>query len=272
MAELRGSNVLLTGAARGIGVFIARALAVRGANLVLTDRLAEELEQQAAEIARAGIKVLAIPADLRDLESLDALVSRAEAELGPIDILVNNAAVAKLAPFTDLDDSELRAMVEVNVLAPMALTRRLLPRMLEGGHGHVVTIASLEGKKGIPFDAAYSGTKAALVNWMEGMHLELEGSGVTTSIILPGYVSEAGIFADRGATAPRLMGVSPASDVARAVVRAIERESQEVVVSPRPVRPLLALNALSPVLGDRILRLLGVVRVQRWILDRQREA
>lgn len=270
MATLRGANVLLTGASRGIGAFIARALAARGANLALTARSIEAVERRATEVAQEGIEVVALAADLRDLAALDPLVSRAEAALGSIDVLVNNAAVARLAPFTEFDDVELRAMVDVNLLAPMILTRRLLPGMIERGHGHVVTLASLEAKKGIPFDAAYAGTKAALTAWMEALHLELEGTGVNTSIILPGYVSEAGIFVDRGGTAPRLMGASPASDVARAVVRAIERERQEVIVSPRPVRPLLALNALAPVLGDRILRLLGVVRVQRWILDHER--
>ena len=272
MGELQGANVLLTGASKGIGAFIARALAFRGANLALTDRLADDLGQHATKVARSGVKVVVLPADLRDHEAVGALASRAETELGPIDILVNNAAASRLAPFTEFDDPELRALVDVNLVAPMVLTRRLLPGMIERGHGHVVTIASLEGKKGIPYDAAYSGTKAALVSWMEGLHLELEGTGVRTTIVLPGYVSEAGIFADRGATAPRLMGASPPSDVALAVVRGIERESQEVVVTPRPVRPLLALNALSPRLGDQILKLLGVIRVQRWILDHPREA
>ena len=270
MVKLRGANVLLTGASRGIGAFIARALAFRGANLALTDQDSDALENTAARMAGAGPMIVALPADLRDPESLDELVSQAEAALGPVDILVNNAAVARLAPFIEFDDAELRAMVEVNLVAPMILTRRLLPGMIERGRGHVVTVSSLEGKKGIPFDAAYSGTKAALISWMEGIHVELEGTGVRTSIILPGYVSEAGIFADRGATAPRLMGACSASDVARAVVRAIVRESQEVIVTPRPVRPLLALNSMSPVLGDRILRILGVVRVQRWIIDHQR--
>ena len=270
MGELRGANVLLTGASRGIGVFIARACAFRGANLAITDQDADALGKLAARLAGTGTTVVALPADLRDPGSLDELVPQAEAALGPVDILVNNAAVARLAPFIEFDDAELRAMVEVNLMAPMILTRRLLPGMIERGHGHVVTVSSLEGRKGIPFDAAYSGTKAALVSWMEAIHVELEGTGVRTSIVLPGYVSEAGIFADRGATVPRLMGARSASDVARAVVRAIERESQEVIVTPRPVRPLLALNTMSPVLGDRILRILGVVRVQRWILEHQR--
>ncbi len=270
MGELRGANVLLTGASRGIGVFIARACAFRGANLAITDQDAHALGKLAARLAGTGTTVVALPADLRDPGSLDELVPQAEAALGPVDILVNNAAVARLAPFIEFDDAELRAMVEVNLMAPMILTRRLLPGMIERGRGHVVTVSSLEGRKGIPFDAAYSGTKAALVSWMEAIHVELEATGVRTSIVLPGYVSEAGIFADRGATVPRLMGACPASDVARAVVRAIERESQEVIVTPRPVRPLLALNTMSPVLGDRILRILGVVRVQRWILEHQR--
>jgi short-subunit dehydrogenase len=270
MGELRGANVFLTGASKGIGAFIARALAFRGANLAITDLDADALERKAANLAGTGTTVVALPADLRDPESIDELVPQVEAALGPVDILVNNAAVARLAPFSEFEDAELRAMVEVNLVAPMILTRRLLPGMIERGRGHVVTVSSLEGRKGIPFDAAYSGTKAALVSWMEGIHVELEGTGVRTSIILPGYVSEAGIFMDRGAVAPRLMGASPAADVAGAVVRAIEQERQEVIVTPRPVRPLLALSALSPVLGDRILQILGVVRVQRWILEHQR--
>jgi short-subunit dehydrogenase len=105
---------------------------------------------------------------------------------------------------------------------------------------------------------------------MEGLHLELEGTGVQTGIVLPGFVSEAGMFVDRRGTAPRLIGASPAADVAQAVVRVIERGRQEVIVSPGPIRPFLVLSSLSPALSDRILKWLGVVKVKRWMYEHQR--
>lgn len=267
MSELRGANVLLTGASRGIGTHIARALASRGANLALVARNADELERQAASLAGYGVTAVALPADLTDHAGADGLAARAEAALGPIDILVSNAGAATLSRFWELDEADLRRMVDVNFVAAMLLTRRLLPGMLDRGRGHLVTLASLSGRKGLPYVAVYSGSKAALINWMEALHAELEGTGVKTSIVLPGYVSGAGFFADLDAPPPRVLGASPVADVARAVVRAIESERQEVTVTPMPIRPFLALCALSPALGDRIPKMLGVIEAQRWMAD-----
>jgi short-subunit dehydrogenase len=269
MGELRGRTALLTGASRGIGVFIGRALADAGANLVVTDMHAESLEAIAIELQGTGVKVVPLLADLRDREELEGLVARAEVALGPIDILINNAAVAHLAFFHRTDEDALREMLQVNYLAPLILTRRVLPGMLRRQQGHIVTLSSLEGMKAIPFDSAYAGTKAAVLQWAAGLRQELAGTGVAVSVVSPGYVSDVGIFADRHARAPRLIGSNTAAQVARAVVRAIEQERHEVIVCPTPVRPLLAVNALSPNIGDRIVRLMGIVGLQRTLVSRR---
>jgi short-subunit dehydrogenase len=230
---------------------------------------AESLEAIAIELQGTGVRVVPLLADLRDREELEGLVARAEVALGPIDILINNAAVAHLAFFHRTDEGALREMLQVNYLAPLILTRRVLPGMLRRQQGHIVTLSSLEGMKAIPFDSAYAGTKAAVLQWAAGLRQELAGTGVAVSVVSPGYVSDVGIFADRHARAPRLIGSNTAAQVARAVVRAIEQERHEVIVCPTPVRPLLAVNALSPNIGDRIVRLMGIVGLQRTLVSRR---
>ncbi len=261
--QIQGANVLLTGASKGIGVFIGQALAERGANLVLVARSEDLLAARVEALSRPGGRVVAISADLREPDQVRGLVGRAEAALGPIDILVNNAGVDPMGPFATIGESDLREIIDVKLLAPLLLTRQVLPGMIERKRGHVVTISSLSGKKGIPYEAVYTAANAGLVEWNNALRVELEGSGIGASVICPGFIRDVGLFAVHGVAAPRLAGSSSAQQVALAVVRAIAKNRQELIVQPMPTRPLLALNALSPALGNTIIRLMGVVRLQR---------
>jgi short-subunit dehydrogenase len=263
--DLRGKNAILTGASRGIGRVIAQAMANEGMNLVLAARSADLLATLEEELTRSGTSVAIVPVDLGGSAGCHELVEKAIGRFGPIDVLVNCAGVDPMGSFSRISEDDLRCTVDVNLFAPLLLTRLLLPGMLERRRGHIVTISSVSGKKGIPYEAAYSATKAAQIEWNNALRVELAGSGVDTSVVCPGYVSEVGLFAEHGVPAPRLAGSVRPEAVARATVRALRKNRQEVIVCPTPTRPLLALNALSPSFGNRIIAAMGVTKMQRML-------
>jgi len=267
MKDLKGKNAVLTGGSQGIGPYIARALASEGVNLVLAARSADKLESVAKELTKLGTRVIAIPTDITDEPQRVVLLKRAAAELGQIDILVNNAGVVYYSRFSRQEKAEMVQDIEINLMAPLFLTREVLPDMLERGTGHIVNIASLAGKKGIPYEAVYSASKAGLIEWSNALRLELEGTGVDVSVVCPVYVSKVGMFAVHGLPAPRLAGSSTPEGVANAVIKALKKNLQEVLVRPGPTRPLYALNALSPRLGNLILKIMGVPEFQRKMAD-----
>ena len=260
---LSGAVVLLTGGSRGIGPFIAQALADRGATLALAARSARTLEAVARTLVEGGARVEAVPVDLREQSERERLVAAVRERLGRIDVLVNNAGLETEGAFTELEWPAVRETVELNLLAPMALTRLVLPEMIGRGSGHVVNVASLAGKTCVPYEAVYSGTKAGLAGWTRALRLELAGTGVRFATIFPGYVRDEGMFAKFGVKAPRIAGSCSPADVARAVARSIERGRVETIVNSRPVRWTLAVNELAPALGDWLMRVSGVVDFQR---------
>jgi short-subunit dehydrogenase len=260
---------LVTGASRGIGPHIARALAREGAALALLARRAGDLEQVAAALRETGARVLALPADVTAGDARRAALARLEAELGPLDVLVNNAGVESEGPFADLDADTIARTIRLNVEAPIQLTREVLPGMLARGRGHVVQIASLAGRKGPPYDALYSGTKAAIIEWTNALRIELRGTGVGLSSVLPSYVTGEGMFARFGVKPPALVGSCTPQQVAAAVVRAIRRDKAEIIVNSLPVRPFLALYALAPGVFDWLLTATGITARQREKIGRR---
>ncbi len=256
--------MLLTGASRGLGRVLAAALAARGANLALTARSAGALEETAAGLGNDGGHVVTVPCDVSDASSCHALLDRVSEQLGPIDVLVNNAGIQHPGAFAEADLAAVERTLDTNLLGVLRLTRLVLPGMLERRQGHVVTIASLAGKQGAPYNATYSATKAGLVEWTRAVSGELDGTGVGISVVCPGFISDVGMFVDSyGKKAPRLVGESTPKDVADALVRAIEKNVLEILVNPVPVRPLLALNAVAPGAANALMRRLGVGRIFR---------
>jgi short-subunit dehydrogenase len=263
MSWLDGKNVLLTGGSRGVGPFIAEALARQGADLALSARSQAGLRATADSLQPLGVRTVVIPADVAQPAQRAMLVTAALDALGAIDVLVNNAGLETEGSYLGTSRERIRETLEVNLAAPMELTHLVLPHMLERRSGHIVNIASVGGKSGTAYDAVYCGTKAGLAEWTHGLRQELAGTGVRFSTIFPSYVTEAGMFARFGVKAPWLAGSCTPQQVARAVVDAIERRKVEVIVSSQALRPLLALAALSPALGDWLVRRLGIVEFQR---------
>ena len=182
MKELRNGTAIITGASRGIGVYVARALANEGMNLVLAARSTGDLDQVAAEMSKLGVRAIPIQCDVSNADSRRALVDAATAEFGDIDLLVNNAGIETIGHFEEQDEADFEYMVQVNLLGATALTRLVVPAMLERGRGHVVNVSSLAGKAGTPFEASYSTTKHALIGFTRSLRGEYHGSGVGFSV------------------------------------------------------------------------------------------
>ncbi len=165
MKELRGSTAVVTGASRGIGVHIARALAEQGVNVSLAARSESDLEVVCKEMTALGVKAIATKCDVSDAADRARLIERTEAELGPIDILVNNAGIETAARFETADPDDLVHTLEVNLVAAMLLTRAVLPGMLDRKRGHMSTSPRAQGRSACrlplrtpPANTAWSGS------------------------------------------------------------------------------------------------------------------
>jgi short-subunit dehydrogenase len=264
--ELRGRNALVTGAGGGLGRYIARALASQGVNVALSDLPAAPVDDLVVELRGRGVRAEVVSADLTDRKQLEALVGRAQEAIGPLDILVNNAGLEFGGSFLRSTADELEAILDVNLLATMVLTREALPGMQERGRGHIVNIASLAGKIPTPGLASYTATKHGVVGFTHALRAENAGEPVGFSAICPGFVSRVGMYGrfEHLAPAPRMVGTVPPESVGDAVVRAIRENLPEVLVNKRPVRPLILLNAVAPRLVARV----GRARPMREFAER----
>lgn len=181
--ELKGAHVLVTGGSRGIGAALAKEFGRAGARVSLTARSTEAIEALALEL---GGK--AFTADLLDPAAVDSLIERVEAEAGPIDVLVNNAGLEGSSWFHESDVEEARRVLRLNLEAPVVLSRKVLPGMIERDRGHLVFVSSLAGTGGFPGLSVYGASKAGLTNLVAAMRMELAGTGVHTTVIAPGPV------------------------------------------------------------------------------------
>ena len=262
MKELRGQNAIVTGASRGIGVHIARALAERGVNVALAARSTDKLEATRAACEAAGVKAIALTCDVGSREDLQRLFAAASTDLGPIDILVNNAGIEVTASLPDFTFDQIDDVVRINLIGSIALTKIVLPSMLARHRGVIVNVASLAGKAGMPYNSIYSATKHGLCGFTESLLMELDGTGVRAGTVCPGFVSEAGMWADHGRPAPRLLReVSPAK-VVQAVFKVIDG-APEALVSSGPIKPLLALGEVSPGLKKIVIKRMGLLGLMR---------
>src|SRR4051794_19440061 len=246
--DLAGAKVLLTGATGGLGQAIARALAERGATLTLTGRRAEVLEPLATEV---GGRALA--ADLSD----PGAPARLLAEAGQVDVLVANAGLPGSGALRAFSEGAIDRALAVNLRAPMLLAHGLLEGMVERGRGHMVFMSSLAGRAASTGSSVYSATKFGLRGFGLGLREDLAGTGVGVSVILPGFIRDAGMFAESGAKLPPGVGTKRPEDVARAVVKAIEQNRAELDVAPLPLRAGAVLAALAPGPVGAVQRKLG---------------
>lgn len=261
--RLPNATVLLTGATGGLGQAVATALHARGARLILTGRRADVLEPLAARIGAR-----AIVCDLADPDEVERLVD----EAGRVDVLVANAGIPAGGHMAQHSVEAIDMALSVNLRAPLVLARRLTEPMVARGGGHVVFMSSLAGKAASPGGALYSATKFGLRGFALGLREDLAPRGVGVSAVYPGFISDAGMFADSGARLPRLVGTRPPEDVAAAVVEAIERDRAEIDVAPFGLRVGALLAGVAPALSARVQRRFGAAEMSASISDGQARA
>jgi short-subunit dehydrogenase len=251
----------VTGATGGLGQAIASAFADRGATLILSGRRAEVLEPLAD---RLGARM--VVCDLSQRAEVDRLIGEADR----VDVLVANAALPASGVFTELEQEQIDRMLEVNLRAPIALCRGLAPAMAARRSGHLVLVSSLAGKAASPASAIYSATKFGLRGFAHGIREDLRAHGVGVSVVLPGFIRDAGMFADAGVQLPRGIGTRTPQHVADAVIEAVEHNRAEVDVAPLGLRLGAAFAGLAPGIAASVSRKMGSDRVASKLATGQR--
>lgn len=254
-------RIVVTGAAGGLGGEIARALSPYARPLVLTARRIEQLDPIAADL---GAQTIA--ADLEDRDQVSELADR----IADADALVLNAALPASGDLLEYDTRQIDRAIEVNLRAPAVLARLAAEGMVARGRGHIVFISSLAGKTASPGTALYSATKFGLRGLSLAMRQDLHGTGVSTSVVCPGFVSDAGMFADSGARLPTGMKTVTPQQVADATLEAILKDRPEVDVAPLTLKLAAAVAQLSPSLAERGVRATGGKRLSQHMAESQK--
>ncbi|HYF25861.1 MAG TPA: SDR family oxidoreductase [Baekduia sp.] len=242
-AQLSAPRVVaITGAARGIGLATARALHAAGARVALGDIDEAQARRAAADLGDGAVGCFV---DVTDPASFEAFLAIAEAQLGPLDVLDNNAGIMPIGPFLDETPETAQRMLAINVGGCLNGMKAALPGMLARGRGHIINTASVAGKSPVPGGLTYAATKAAVVSATETARVEFAGRGIHFTCLMPSFTNTELVAGTRGTRFVK--NVEP-EDVAQAVVRVIERPRPDVVV-PGNLAPVLR---LQPLLGRRV--------------------
>lgn len=249
--DLRGKLAVITGGARGIGRATAVEFLKRGARVGIADIDLAAAEETARDLARLGT-IVAYRLDVCDRRQFEALIERIEREQGPVDILVNNAGIMSLGGFLEHEEGHDRKQIDINLFGVIHGMRAVLPRMKARGRGHIVNVASLAGRVGVPHAASYSASKFAVIGVTEAVRHEVRRSGIDFTYVMP-YLVNTELVAGTGRL-PWPPAVQP-EDVARAVVEGVRRRQVEVYV-PK----IGKLTAVLPVVFPRA--------VTDWVSDK----
>lgn len=224
--ELDRKRILISGATGGLGRAIAEQLTASGAQVVLSSRREKELTELAESLPGKDHEV--IVSDLAEPGAGEKLI----ADAGDLDGLVANAALPASGRFDDFSQEEIGRAMRVNLEAPIHMARELAPKLEQKGEGAMVFIASLSGHAATPRSSLYSATKFGIRGFAFGLREDLYPKGVGVSVVSPGFVRDAGMFAESGASPPAGMGTTTPQKVARAVERAMRRNKSEITVAP----------------------------------------
>ena len=237
--SLAGKIVAITGGARGIGRATAAALIAQGARVAIGDIESEMAAQTAQEL---GSGTIGLPLDVTDRASFETFLEQVESQLGPLDVLINNAGIMPIGPFIEETDRTATRLIDINLHGVIFGSKLALQRFLPRGRGHLVNIASVAGKAGFPGGATYCATKHAVVGLSEAIRAEVRSTDIDVSIVMPVVVNT-----ELGSGLQRSRGVKVAEpeDVANAIVEALQTGRFDVFV-PKSVGTLFRSQALVP--------------------------
>lgn len=253
--NIEGKCVLITGGSSGIGLALARAFLAKGAKVAISGRRPDVLAKAVEELGRADSSIWSIAADVATPEGRAATLKQAIDALGGLDILVNNAGGVRAGRLEHTSEAELQAMIDVNLVAPIMLTRNALPVLRESGDAAVVNVASGIALIGAPFYSTYAATKAGLARFGEALRRELKGEGIHVLTAYPGATDTPMMKSNHAG--PELgFSRETASDVADAIIDGIETGALEVIRGGDARARMIALNRNDPAAIDE--RFLGL--------------
>jgi NADP-dependent 3-hydroxy acid dehydrogenase YdfG len=239
LRSLGGQVVAITGGARGIGRATAAALIAQGARVAIGD-IDEPLAEHTAQAL--GVGTIGLPLDVTDRSSFETFLTAVESRLGPVDVLINNAGIMPVGPFVEESDATAKRMVDINLHGVIYGSKLGLERFLPRGRGHLVNIASVAGKTGVPGGATYCATKHAVVGLSETLRAELRGTNIGVSVVMPVVVNtELG----SGLTQSRAIKIAQPEEVADAIVEALQTGRFDVYV-PKSMNATVRLTAMLP--------------------------
>jgi short-subunit dehydrogenase len=253
--SLAGARLILTGASGGIGRFLARLAAARGARLILAGRKREVLEEIAAPLQARGCDVATMAGDLTNAGDMQALMQMAKDRFGGLDVLINNAGVSSFGHFATSTEPILREIMEVNFFAPAELMRLAAPLLRRGNRPAIVNVSSMCARRGVPAWSEYSASKFALAGLTESLRAEFARFDIDVLLVVPGLTQTD--FASHSLRRDGRMqidfaGGMPPENVAASVLRGLERGKSEIVLG-REARWLLRVNRFLPRLVDRLM-------------------
>jgi short-subunit dehydrogenase len=257
--RLNDRRALVTGASSGIGRALAVELGRHGVDLILLARRADRLAEVVEQVTHLGRRAIAVAGDVTDPAARRRALEAAHGELGGLDMLINNAGIAAHGRFAEADPARLRPIMEVNFFAPVELIRESLPLLRAGRQPIIVNIGSILGERGCPHKSEYSASKFALHGFSEALRPELAALGIDILVVAAGPTETEHfdvLIEDKGELPWGDPRRAPAADVARQIVRAIERDKHQVTTGLRG-RMWLLLNRLAPRVVDRIMNRFG---------------
>jgi short-subunit dehydrogenase len=253
---MSAQTVWITGASSGIGEALALQFAKNGDRVVLSARREDELERVAERCREAGLEaeqVLVLPLDVTDWDSLPGKVQTVLDTFGSIDLLVNNAGVSQRSLCKDTDMSVYQKLMDVDVMGQIALTKAVLPHMLERGDGHLAVTSSVAGKVGAPMRTGYCAAKHAVMGFFDALRAEVEGQGVSVSTITPGFIrtdiSRNALSGDGSAYGKEdddIAGGMDVTECAEVVFKALKAKKREIPVGKGKEMAALWVKRISP--------------------------
>lgn len=247
--NLKDKTVVITGGSKGVGAACAMAFAQEGANIVIAARGRRDLDLIAVKL-RTMTKVEVVQMDISDLGACENLLKKAQFEFGAIHILVNNAGYHQRGAFESVDANDMAKMVDINLKAPIVLSRLALPYLREAGDGAIINVASLAGMLGVPNSAVYSATKAGLRALTFAMYEELRGSGIKVAAVSPGPIDTGFIMSDIDVVSDITLSqpISTADEVAAEILALCSNNKREKAM-PALSGLLATLSNLFPGIG-----------------------